>query len=70
MAHHYSNTKMNFLKRFFPKFSSNIMTLCNNNDQTWFSDTLKSARPLGVVKPLAFRARVSTPPSGPADFNA
>ena len=23
------------------------MTLCNNNDQTWFSDTLTSARPLG-----------------------
>ena len=27
----------------------NEMTLCNNNNQTWFSDTLTSARPLGVV---------------------
>ena len=30
------------------------MTLCNNNDLTWFSDTLTSARPL----------------RGPADVNA
>ena len=29
-----------------PKFSSDKMTLCNNNDQTWFFDTLTSARPL------------------------
>ena len=29
----------------FPKFSSDNMTLCNNNDQTWFSDTLASVRP-------------------------
>ena len=37
---------------FFPKFSSDKMTLCNNNDQTWFSDTLTSARPLvGVLNP-------------------
>ena len=34
------------------------MTLCNNNDQTWFSDELKSAGPLGVVQ--------HNPP-GPAD---
>ena len=46
------------------------MTLCNSNDQTWFSDTLTSAGRLGVVKTLAFQARVSTPPSGPADVNA
>ena len=39
------------------------MTLCNNNDQTWFSDTLTSARPLGVVKTLALQARISTPPN-------
>ena len=26
------------------------MTLCNNNDQTWFFDQLTSAGPLGVVK--------------------
>ena len=62
-AHHNSNTKMNFSKR-FPKFSSDKKTLCNNNNQTWFSDTLTSARPLGVVKTLAFQARVSTPPLG------
>ena len=44
------------------------MTLCNNNDQTWFSDTLTSARPLGVVKILAFQAQHH--PWGPADVNA
>ena len=46
------------------KFSSDKMSLCNNNDQTWFSDTLTSARPLGVVKTFAFQARVSTPSLG------
>ena len=45
------------------------MFFCNNNYQTWFSDTLTS-RPLGVVKTLAFQAQVSTPPRGPADVNA
>ena len=62
-ARQYSNIKMNFLKR-FSKVSSDKMTLCNNNDQTWFSDTLTSARPSRVVKALAFQALVSTPPSG------
>ena len=28
------------------------MTLCNNNDQTWFSDTLISAR--GLLNPSPF----------------
>ena len=51
---------MNFSKR----FPSDKMPLCNNNDQTWFSDTLTSARLLGVVKTAAFQARVSTSPSG------
>ena len=46
------------------------MTLCNKNDQTWFSDTLTRAEPLGVVKTLAFQDWVSAPPSGPADVNA
>ena len=46
------------------------MTLCNNNDQTLFSNTLTSARPLGVLKTLAFQAQVLTSPSGPADVNA
>ena len=55
---------MNFPKR-LPKFSSDKMTLCNNNYQTCFSDTLTSARPT-----LPFQAQVSTPPSGPADVNA
>ena len=32
---HYSNTKMKFLK-----FSSDKMTSCNNNDQTWLTGTL------------------------------
>ena len=40
-ACHYSNTKMNLSKHFFE------MTLCNNNDQTWSSNRLTSARPLG-----------------------
>ena len=40
------------------------MTLCNNNDQTWFYDTLTSAIPSGVVETLASQVRVSTPPSG------
>ena len=31
---------------FFPKVLSDKIKLCNNNDQTWFSDTLTSARPL------------------------
>ena len=52
------------LSKLLAKFLSEKMTLCNNNDQTWFSDTLTSARPLGVVKTLAFQAPVSTPPSG------
>ena len=38
----------------FPKFLSDKMTLCNNNDQTWFSDTLTSARPLVGRLILAF----------------
>ena len=44
---HYSDKKMNFSKRFFQNLSSEKMTLCNNTDKTWFSDTLTSARPLG-----------------------
>ena len=46
------------------------MTLCNNNDQTWFSDTLTSAKLLGVIKTLAFQTWVSHHPRGPADINA
>ena len=51
----------------FPRFSSDKTTLCNNNDQTWFSDTLTSAGLLGVVKTLA---RFQRHPRGPADVNA
>ena len=36
------------------QFSSDKMILCYNNDQTWFSDTLISARSLRVVKGLGF----------------
>ena len=50
--------------RVFPKFSCDKMTLCTNNDQTCFFDTLISARPLEVVKTLAFQNSVSTSPSG------
>ena len=46
------------------------MTLCNNNDQTWFSDTLTTARPLGAVKTLAFRLGFQHHPWGPAGVNA
>ena len=47
------------------------VTLCNNNDQTWFSDTLTSARPLRVVlKPSPFRLGFQHHPRGPADVNA
>ena len=59
-ARHYSKRKIELFEAFFPKFSSDKITLCNNKDQTWFSD----ARPLRVVKTPAFHARVSTPPSG------
>ena len=48
----------------FPKFSNDKMTLCNNNNQTWFSDTLASARRLGGLKTLTLQAWVSTPPLG------
>ena len=40
------HTKMNFSKR-FSKVSSDKVALCNNNNQTWFSDKLISAQPLG-----------------------
>ena len=55
------------------------MILCNNNDQTWLSDTLTSAIPLKVVKTLTFQALLSgwlkpsafrLSPRGPADVNA
>ena len=45
-ARHFSDTKMSFSKR-FSKVLSDKMTLCNNNDQTWFPDTQTSDRPLG-----------------------
>ena len=47
-----------------PKFSSYKKILCNNNDQTWLTDTLTSARPLGGRE----NPRLSG--SGPADVNA
>ena len=61
--------KMKISKR-FSKFSSDKVTLCNNNDQTWFSDTLTSVESLGDVKTLAFQARVSAPSLDPADVSA
>ena len=36
----------------------------------FFSDTLTSARPVGVVKTLAFQAQFQHDPRGPADVNA
>ena len=46
-ARHYSNTKNELFETFFLKFSRGKLTLCNNDDQTWFSDTLTSAGPRG-----------------------
>ena len=43
---------------------SEKVTLCNNNDQTWFSDTQTSARPLGEGGGKACQARVPTLPLG------
>ena len=45
--------------------TSQNITLCNNNDQTCFSDTLTSNGTLGEVETLAFQAQVSTSPLGP-----
>ena len=39
---------------FFPKFSSDKITLCNNSDQTLFSHKLASARPLRGLSGLGF----------------
>ena len=62
------------------------MTLCNNNNQTWFSDTQTSAKPFGAggggggggagwggggtLKPSPFRLGFQHYPWGPADVNA
>ena len=55
----------------FPKFSSNKMILCNDNDQTWFSDTLTNVRPLGShVNPRLSGSGLNTTLGGPADVNA
>ena len=48
-----SNTKIHFSKAIF-QFSSDLKTLCNYNNQTWFSNTRTFARPLDVVETLAF----------------
>ena len=53
----------------FPKFSSDKMTLCNVNDQTWFSDTITSARPWGSLKPSPFKLGFQHHSRGPADVN-
>ena len=36
-----------FLKHFFKSFRMTKWFLCNNSDQTWFSDTITCAAPLG-----------------------
>ena len=46
------------------------MTLCNNNGQTWFSDTLTSAGPLIFFKTLTFRLGFQHHTQGRADVNA
>ena len=45
-ARNKSNTKMNFSNR-FSKFFKWQYDFTQKNDQTWFSDTLTSFRPLG-----------------------
>ena len=61
--------KKNFLEAFSPKFSSKKMFLCNNRDQTFFSDSLTSARPLGRCW-NPFRLGFQHLPRGPAYVNA
>ena len=61
---HYSNTKNDFSKRFFQSFQ---MTKYNNDKQTWFSDTLTSARPLDGRFRLGFQ---HLHPRGPVGVNA
>ena len=46
------------------------MTLCNNSDQTCFSDTITSARPLGLLKPSVFMLGLQHHPQDPIDVNA
>ena len=72
-----SNAKMNFSKRFFQSFQAKKMTLCNNNDQTWFSDTPTSATCVytsGVIKTQwklsPFRLGFQHHPRDPADVYA
>ena len=44
---HYRYNKKGLFEAFSPKFScEKIVLMCNNSDQTWFSDTLTSAGPL------------------------
>ena len=46
------------------------MNLSNNNDQTWFSDTLKSAGPLrDRLKPSPFRLQFQHCPRDLGDMN-
>ena len=52
-ARHYCNTKRTF-RSVFPKFSSDKMALCNNNDQTWFFEHSHLLYPSWVVKTLPF----------------
>ena len=59
---------MNFSEHFLKFLSDKMTSLCN--DQTWFSDTLTSARPLRVVKTLAFRLGFRHHPRGPVAVNA
>ena len=62
--------KKNYLKQFLQSLQAKKKTkkniLCNNNDQTCFSDTLTSAGPL----PSPFRFCFQDLPRGPADINA
>ena len=62
--------KIEFFDVFFEKNLSNNMTLCNYSDQTCFSDTLASARPLGAIKAQHFRLLLQHQPQGLADVNA
>ena len=59
-------TKKDLFEAFSPKLSSEKRFLCNNSDQTCFSDTLTSAGPLGRCWSPRLSARVSTPPSRPS----
>ena len=50
-----------FQNAFYPKFSSKNGILSDNSEETCFTATLTSSRPLVVVKLISFHAHGSAP---------